>query len=264
MALIDYQVADGIARVGLNRPARHNALVPELLDALRDALARARAARPAAVVVHAEGPSFSTGGDVRAFYDTPRAERRGYADRVVGTLNDAILDLLDMPCPTVAAVHGAVTGGSIGLVLACDIALAGPKASFAPWYTVVGFSPDGGWSALLPERIGRARALEVQLLNQRIDVDEARRLGLVSPRVCEQAPLATALEQAARIRQAQPRSTGHTLALMRPNRVTVSRRLDAERRHFLDQIETDEAETGMAAFLGRRSRATTGSNPSNP
>ncbi|HCR80727.1 MAG TPA: enoyl-CoA hydratase/isomerase family protein, partial [Alcanivorax sp.] len=98
----------------------------------------------------AEGRSFSTGGDVGGFYDTPRAERHDYASRVVGTLNAVILDLLSLPLPTVAAVHGMVTGGSVGLVLACDIVVAGPRASFAPWYTRVGYSPDGGWTALMP------------------------------------------------------------------------------------------------------------------
>ena len=252
MAIVDYCIADGIARIGLNRPERHNALVPELLDALREALRAARAAQPAAIVLHAAGPSFSTGGDVRAFYATPPAKRRAYADQVVGTLNATILDLLSAPCPTIAAVHARVTGGSVGLVLGCDIAVAGPKASFAPWYTAVGFSPDGAWTALMPERIGRARALEVQLLNQRIDSDEARRLGLVSPVGGPRCAYEDALERAARIRDARAGSIARTLALMRPDIHVVSRALEAERRHFLQQIETDEAEAGMAAFLGRR------------
>lgn len=252
MSGIDYRVEDDIVRIALDRPARHNALVPELLNDLREALAWARAQRPAALVLHALGSSFSTGGDVRAFHDTPRCERRAYADTVVGNLNAAILDLLAMPCATLAAVHGRVTGGSVGLVLGCDIAVAGPEASFAPWYSAVGFSPDGGWTALMPERIGRARALEVQLLNQRIDSDEARRLGLVSPVAGTQDVYADALARAGRIRDAWRGSIDHTLALMRPDIDGVARALDAERRHFLDQIETEEAEAGMAAFLDRR------------
>lgn len=129
---VHYQLDGDLARITLNRPQRHNALVPELLDGLRAALARCREDRPAALILDAEGRSFSTGGDVGGFYDTPRAERHDYAVRVVGTLNAVILDLLSLPLPTVAAVHGMVTGGSVGLVLACDIVVAGPRASFAP------------------------------------------------------------------------------------------------------------------------------------
>lgn len=248
---VHYQLDGELARITLNRPQRHNALVPELLDGLRAALARCREDRPAALILDAEGRSFSTGGDVGGFYDTPRAERHDYASRVVGTLNAVILDLLSLPLPTVAAVHGMVTGGSVGLVLACDIVVAGPRASFAPWYTRVGYSPDGGWTALMPERIGRARALDIQLTNRRLDAEEAHRVGLVQylsedNKVAEQARAV-----ADTLCSAKRGSVQHTLALTRPDLDTVAAGLDAEFRHFLEQIVSDEADQGMADFLNR-------------
>ncbi len=242
---------DGIVELRLNRPARHNALVPELLEALAAELTRLAAAPPRALVLGAEGRSFSSGGDVGGFYAVPQADRQAYAQRVVGALNAVILALLRLPCPTVAAVQGLVTGGSVGLVLACDIAVGGPRTSFAPWYTAVGYSPDGGWTALMPERIGRARALEVQLLNQRLDAAEAARLGLLQ-RVADDsgtvAPLAR--ELATQAAAGKPGSVRHTLALVRPDPVVVARGLDAELTHFLAQIATAEADRGMADFLG--------------
>ena len=127
-----YRQEGGIARLTLNRPERHNALVPELLDDLKDALDQCQREQPAALLIDAAGKSFSTGGDVAGFHNTPRHERELYARRVVGTLNEVILQLLTLPVPTVTAVHGMVTGGSLGLVLASDIVVAGPRASFAP------------------------------------------------------------------------------------------------------------------------------------
>ncbi|GAA5233145.1 enoyl-CoA hydratase/isomerase family protein [Verticiella sediminum] len=244
--------ADDVVTLTLNRPERHNALVPELLAPLNDALRRVAAAPPAALVLRGAGRSFSSGGDVGRFHATPRGvARQTYAHGLVGALNDAILALLRLPCPTVAVVHGMVTGGAIGLVLGCDIAVGSPRASFAPWYTAVGYSPDGGWTALLPERIGRARALDIQLLNRRIDADEAHRLGLLQHLVQEPA-LDEALAQIlGTLRQARPGSVRHTLALTRPDPRQVAERLEAERTHFLEQIATDEAEHGMAAFLNR-------------
>lgn len=242
---------DGIVELRLNRPARHNALVPELLEALAAELTRLAAAPPRALVLGAEGRSFSSGGDVGGFYAVPQADRQAYAQRVVGALNAVILALLRLPCPTVAAVQGLVTGGSVGLVLACDIAVGGPRTSFAPWYTAVGFSPDGGWTALMPERIGRARAMEVQLLNQRLDAEEALRLGLLqqlAPDTEGVGPLAHQL--AAQVAAAKPSSVRHTLTLMRPDVDAVGRGLAAELAHFLAQIDTDEADHGMADFLG--------------
>jgi len=248
--LIRHDETDGILTLTLNRPERHNALVPELMAALNAALERATHVKPVALVLRGAGRSFSSGGDVRRFYETPRDERRAYSAELVGMLNQAILALLALPCPTVALVHGMVTGGALGLVLACDFTLGGPHASFAPWYTAVGFSPDGGWTALLPERIGRARALEIQLLNHRIEAEQAQRLGLLHTLVPENKLDATLATLLADLRRAKPGSVSHTLALMRPDRESIAAALERERQHFLAQIQTDEADAGMANFLG--------------
>lgn len=240
-----------IARLTLNRPERHNALVPELLDDLKEALAQCRRQPPAVLLIDAIGQSFSTGGDVAGFYDTPRHERRPYAEKVVGGLNNVILELLTLPIPTVAVVHGMVTGGSLGLVLACDITVAGPRASFTPWYTVVGFSPDGGWTALMPDRIGRARALEIQLTNRTISQQEALAWGLAQHSAPAGDELSVALDIATTLTGRLPGSVVRTLRLGRPNTELVANALEQERQAFLEQIITDEADQGMADFLGR-------------
>ncbi|MFL1407335.1 enoyl-CoA hydratase/isomerase family protein [Marinobacter sp. M1N3S26] len=246
-----YRQEGGIARLTLNRPERHNALVPELLDDLKEALAQCRREQPAALLIDAAGKSFSTGGDVAGFHNTPRHGRESYASRVVGTLNDVILQLLTLPVPTVTALHGMVTGGSLGLVLASDIVVAGPRASFAPWYTVVGFSPDGGWTALMPERIGRARALDVQLTNRTISQQEALAWGLAQYPAPADGELARALDIATNLTCKQPGSVARTLLLNRPDADRIAGALEQERQQFLEQIITDEADRGMADFLGR-------------
>lgn len=251
MKHVSYRLEDGIGRLTLNRPERHNALVPELLKDFREALASCREDQPPALIIDAAGKSFSTGGDVAGFYDTPRPLRRDYAATVVGELNRTIIDLLNLPVPTIAAVHGLVTGGSIGLVLACDLVVLGPKASFAPWYTVVGYSPDGGWTALLPERIGRARALDIQLTNRSLGADEAHQNGLGQYLAASGEELSTAWTLANQVRARQPGSVARTLRLNRPDPGQVAGALEQEYRQFLEQIVTDEADQGMAAFLGR-------------
>ena len=250
-SLVQLELQGGVAEVILNRPQRHNALVPPLLEALSQVLARVEQAAPEVMVLTANGPSFSTGGDVAAFHDTPRDRRAEYAEQVVGALNRVIVQLLRLPVPTVAAVHGMVTGGSLGLVLACDLVVAGPRASFTPWYTVVGFSPDGGWTALLPERIGRGRALELQLRNATLDAPEAHARGLVQRLADDGQTREQALALAAELQTRWPGSVRRTLALTRPDADTVAAALEAEKAAFLEQIVSDEAEAGMAAFLSR-------------
>ncbi len=232
----------------LDRPERHNALVPDLVEHLRDAVATT-ADDPAVrvVVLAAAGRSFSTGGDVAAFAARHGDDRVAYAKRLVGGLNEAILALLGLPQPSIAAVHGPVTGGSLGLVLATDLLVMGPRAWTAPYYVDVGFSPDGGWTALLPQRIGRARAAAVQLANERVDADTALAWGLATHRA-EDAH-ARAHELARRIAGAVPGSVARTVQLLRPDPAEVAGALDRELEAFCAQIASDEATAGMAAFL---------------
>jgi 2-(1,2-epoxy-1,2-dihydrophenyl)acetyl-CoA isomerase len=238
-----------VALLSLNRPDRHNALVPELLEELLEAIAAA-AIDPGvrAVVLAAEGPSFSTGGDVRAFFDEGD-DVAGYAAHIVGLLNDTMLALIDTPKPIVAAVHGMVTGGSLGLVLAADVVLVADEASFTPWYGVLGFSPDGGWTAILPDIIGRGRAADILLRNRTITAKEAVRWGLAAAVTPAIGIREEAVALAGEIADKVPGSVRNTKARLWARREEIARGLEDERTRFVQQIITDEARRGMAAFL---------------
>lgn len=246
-------VADGVARLTLNRPQRHNSLVPALVAALEEALADLRGRDLVAVVLAANGRSFSTGGDVAAFAAVPRGERRTYAEDLVGGLNRAILALIDLPCPLIARVHGPVTGGSLGFLLAADLVAVAKPAFVAPYYVEVGFAPDGGWTALLPARIGEAQARAIQLLNRHVDAEEAVALGLAT-RACEPADLDAVVDGwLAALRGKVASGMQATRALLMPpeRRAAIAAGLARELQAFLDVIDSDAVEAGMARFLGR-------------
>lgn len=244
-----------VARLTLARPERHNSLVPELLDGLLTHLEAIHGDdRVRAVVLAAEGRSFSTGGDVRGFHDQPPAELHAYAAGLVGLLNRAILALMDLPQPVIARLQGPVTGGSIGLVLAADLVAAVPEAFFAPYYVSVGFAPDGGWTAILPDRIGVQRAREIQLLNRHVSAAEAQTLGLVT----EVVP-ADRID--ARITEWLATLDGHVACGVRAakrrllpdwRRAAYAAGLECERRAFLAEVTRPEVREGMARFLDRR------------
>lgn len=250
-ALVVEEAADGVAMLTLNRPSRHNALVPELVEALVDALGRLGRTPPDALVLRAAGPSFSTGGDVAGFAALPRGERRVYADRLVGGLNRAILALVDLPCPVIVRLHGPVTGGSCGLVLAADLVAIAPRAFLQPYHADVGFAPDGGWTALMPERIGTARAGAVQLLNRRIGAEEALSLGLATAVAAEDALDGIVAGWLATLKEKVGASLAATKALLMPpaRRQALADGLERERARFLALVETHATEAGMARFL---------------
>ncbi|CAN0481119.1 unnamed protein product [Discosporangium mesarthrocarpum] len=173
-----------VARITLTRPGHGNALEPALLHALCEAIADCRTAR--AVVLTGAGRAFSSGGDIREFHARAGdvATLEAFGDTVVSILNRAILALRELPCPTIAAVNGPLTGGAIGLMLACDIALMSRDAFIQPYYAKMGFAPDGGWTALLPGRIGAGRAASWLALDTRVDADTALTMGVVD-RICD-------------------------------------------------------------------------------
>ncbi len=244
-----------VAVLSLNRPERHNSLVPDFLQEILITLENIRA-KPdiAAVVLQASGRTFSTGGDLRGFYDH-LATIRSYANQVVGLLNGVILALVDLPVPVVAAVHGIVTGGSLGLVLAADVVLVAPEASFTPYYSVVGFSPDGGWTAWLPEIIGVKRAAEILMRNQTITAEQAVTWGLANRIVPAERIHEEALRTAKDIGAKQPGSIQRTKRLLSLPFSELAGRLETERSAFVEQIMREDAQRSMIAFLERLQKA---------
>lgn len=242
-----------VATLMLNRPERHNSLVPPLIDALHSALDSLERDPPALVILAGAGRSFSTGGDVAGFLGAPRNERQAYAARLVGGLHAAMIRLVGLPMPVIARIQGAATGGSLGLALAADFVVMADGAFFAPFYTEMGFAPDGGWTAMLPERIGPARAGAFQMLNTRIPASEAHRLGLAD-RVVPAEKLDDEIARlAAALLDKSPQSLAATKALLWPEdrQARVRAGLRREQDAFLALIETEEAEARMTAFLGR-------------
>ena len=237
-----------VATVTLNRPERHNSLVPGVLRDLGAALAACESDPDAKVLVlRAAGRSFSTGGDLRGFLDHAQDLAR-YAEELVGLLNDTIVRLYDCRLPVLAVVNGQVTGGALGFVLASDIVLVTDRASFTPYYVEAGFSPDGGWTAILPDVIGRTRATTVQLLNQTITAGQALDWGLATAHA-EEAGLERAVAEL--VDQLLGKKTGSvrcTRECMRP--ADLESRLERERARFVEQIVTAEALAGIKAWLG--------------
>ena len=250
--LIRLDVHPPLATISMNRPRRHNALVPELLTALLGVLAEVRALSQGevrAVILRAEGRSFSTGGDLGGFLahmNTP-AQLEAYSLELVGSLNQAILALYDLPVPVVAAVNGMVTGGSLGLVLAADVIIVSPAASFTPYYSVVGFSPDGGWTALLPAVIGLGRVRAILSPNLTITAEQAVGWGLASELVSEDELDAHCSQVAAALAEMEPGSLQQIKRLLTP--ADLAGGLEAERTQFVRTILKPETGAAMRRFM---------------
>jgi 2-(1,2-epoxy-1,2-dihydrophenyl)acetyl-CoA isomerase len=176
------ETANGAAHVILARPEQGNALdlatVTSLLEAFREVEVLTKEGRVRAVVLRAEGRRFSVGGDLTAFLSAPVGSALN--EVLARPLHEAIELITELPVPVIAAVHGAAGGGGVGLVLACDLAIASEEAFFRLGYTGSGLSPDSGTTWELPHRAGLATAMDLLLTNRRVLAAEALGLGLVS------------------------------------------------------------------------------------
>jgi naphthoate synthase len=177
---IRYEVADGIAKLTIDRPEVRNAFRPETLIELSDAFERARENTDVGVIVlTGEGPlAFCSGGDQRVRGDSGYVAGGARVGRFHVT--DLHVQMRRLPKPIVAMVAGYAVGGGHVLHVVCDLTIAADNARFGQTGPRVG-SFDGGFgAALLAEQVGQKKAKEIWFLCRQYSADEALRMGLVN------------------------------------------------------------------------------------
>ena len=173
-------LTDGVLSVTIDRPDSLNSLNGPVLTGIAEAFeAAARDSRVKVARVGGTGRGFSSGAGVGAS-DAGSCEAGGDPDDVLQLANRAIRASVNLPQPVVSVVQGAAAGVGVSLALAGDLVLASEKAFFMLAFTKIGLMPDGGASALVAASVGRARAMRMALLAERISAADALSWGLVS------------------------------------------------------------------------------------
>src|SRR5690349_6009681 len=194
--LILTSVADGVATLRLNRAKDMNSLDADTARAIRDAVEGFAAdAAVRVMVVAGEGNAFSAGGDFNWVLGWPELDaitRHAFAD----ALMQAVQAVYDFPKPSIARVHGAAVGGGIGLMLACDSAVASSMARFGLTSVRNGLLAAIAIPVLI-ETVGPRVARQLLIHGGTFDAAEARRIGLVD-RVVEPDALDGAVTSLAR------------------------------------------------------------------
>lgn len=182
MSGIRIETVGSTVHVILDRPEQGNALdlatLTSLLEAFQQVKNLTKDGSVRAVVLRAEGRRFCVGGDLTTFLSAPVGSATN--EVLAGPLHDAIELIAELPVPVIAAVHGATGGGGVGLVLACDLAIASEEAFFRLGYTGSGLTPDSGTTWELPHRAGLTTAMDLMLTNRRVPAVDALSLGMVS------------------------------------------------------------------------------------
>jgi 2-(1,2-epoxy-1,2-dihydrophenyl)acetyl-CoA isomerase len=245
-----YRREGAIAYITLDRPEVLNAINADLA---RDFLATCREVSTdkeiRVVVINAAGRAFAAGGDLAQFRQDPLS----VPEVLIDPMHEAILLLSRLQAPVIASLHGAVSGAGMSLALACDLAIAADNTRFNLAYAKVGASCDLGASWNLPRLVGMRRALEIALLSDTLDADEALRLGLVNFVVAPDALVDQTLQLATRLAESPSVALGILKRLIRSSfNADLAEQLGAERAGFARCSETEDFREGVAAFLDRR------------
>lgn len=249
--MIDLTIADDVATIALNAPAKLNALDERALDELAAAYEAAEAAGVRALVLRGEGRAFCAGRDISGV--DPRD------DDVLGFLGGLVTPLLQrmarFPAPTFAVAHGACLGVGLGLLIATDVVYVAESAKIGSPFAALGATLDSGGHALFLERLGAHKTLDLIYTGRLMTGAEAVSSGLFS-RVFPDDEVAQATSEAAaaaaRGATAAFLASKELIARIRDERLTLWESVGVENAAQAALCDTDDYREGFAAFQEKR------------
>ncbi|MVW79630.1 enoyl-CoA hydratase/isomerase family protein [Bordetella sp. 02P26C-1] len=247
-----FDVQDHIATITLNRPEAMNSIDPETRAELHDAWKRIKHddSIRVAILTGNGDKAFCTGSDLKK----TMPPKESFAELTFGrSESDHLLAGLDTDKPLICAVNGYAMGGGMELALACDIRIASENAVFALSEVRIGSIPGAGGTQRLPRAIGLSNAMLMLLTGDRIDAQEAARIGLVSRVVRRDDLLSSATAIASRIARNAPLSVRAVKRLVYNGLdMPLPAALEAERYAFGLLRDTEDRIEGRRAFQEKR------------
>ena len=253
-AFILSEVEQGVMTITLNRPDRLNSFNDLMHQQLAACLTQAeRDENVRCLLITGAGRGFCAGQDLNDRNVDPSGPAPDLGLSVERFYNPLVRRLAALPKPVIAAVNGVAAGAGATLALGCDIVLAARSANFVMAFSKLGLVPDCGGSWFLPRVAGRARAMGLALLGEKLSAEQAAQWGMIWQLV-EDAELADTSRQLARHLATQP-TFGLGLikkALQVSETNGLDAQLDLERDYQRLAGRSDDYREGVSAFLTKR------------
>jgi 2-(1,2-epoxy-1,2-dihydrophenyl)acetyl-CoA isomerase len=254
---IKVSVADAIAVITLSDPASLNAVTPRMLEELGHAMdgVAAPGSGIRAIVLTGEGRAFCAGFNMTVM----NASGHDRAAEMAAEGNPSIDKLRDSPMPIVTAVNGPAAGVGSSIALLGDLVVAAESAYFLLAFRHRGFAPDGGATYLISRLAGKARAMELALLGERLPARTALEWGMINRCVPDDQLMPTAMALARSLAAGPTVALGYTRRLIWQGLdSTWSDAVEAEGRVQGVLGVTEDCHEGVRAFLERRPPVFTG------
>ena len=248
-----YEEDNGVASIALNRPEKLNAFDSAMHDELYTALGGAADDEQIrCIVLRGEGRGFSAGADLA------QVVREADGDPDLGeylraTYSRLVKRMVGIEKPIVAALNGPVYGAGVGIALACDLRVAAQSAKFSVAFIRIGLMPDAGVTFLLPRVIGLGRAMQMSMLGDVVDAEDAYRIGLVNNVVADDSLSEEARNLADRLAAMPTVALGrikHSLYSSFERSVEAALEAEAEGQTFCGF--TQDHKEGVTAFFEKR------------
>jgi enoyl-CoA hydratase/carnithine racemase len=242
---VSYETHDGVGEIVLANPPL-NLFDQTLMDELREAVASAAADPPRALMVRAEGKVFTAGVDVHVFegLDVPKA------DALTASLLELTHTVEDLPCPTMAVVHGLCLTAGLELALACDLLWASESARFGLVEKVVGITPLMGGTQRMAERAGTARAREFVFSGDLYDAPALHAWGVVNRVLGDDALLDDARSFVATLAAGPTQAHAATKRIVRAQADHGTRGADERTAQLTSHLfETEDSRGAVQSFL---------------
>jgi enoyl-CoA hydratase len=240
--------APQVALIQLNRPNELNALNPQLMAELRDALAElSQNENVRVVILTGNDKAFAAGADIKQMAD------KSAIDMLVIDQFATWDQIRKFHKPLIAAVSGFVLGGGCELAMMCDMIIASETARFGQPEIKLGVIPGAGGTQRLTRAIGKAKAMELVLTGRLLTAEEAHFYGLVNKVVPVEMYLMEATQLASEIAKMSP--VAARLAKEAVNRsfeTHLDEGLHFERKNFYLAFASEDQKEGMKAFIEKR------------
>jgi E-phenylitaconyl-CoA hydratase len=249
---LEFTVEGPIATIRLNRPEAMNSIDSEMREALLDACDRIRADDAIrAVILTGTGRAFCTGSDLKNTFPPEEGYARTAFTGAGDSSSSDILKLIEKPI--VCAINGFALAGGLELALACDIRISAEGAKFGLPEVAIGSIPGAGGTQRLPRIVGLTNAMHMLLTGERIDTQEALRIGIVSRIVPAEELMEAATAIAAKIAANAPLAVRAVKQLaLNGADMTLEAGIRAERMAWGVLRNTEDRIEGRKAFAEKR------------
>lgn len=246
-----FEIAEGVARITLNRPEVHHALNPGILAELKEAILEAETDNSVRVVVlSASGEkAFCSGADLKSTLESGLT-----AGEMLQTYyNPLITAIRNLPKPVICRMNGLAAGAGSSLALSCDVVIAHEQAYLSQIFVKIGLMPDAGGTFFLPRLIGLQKAFELASTGRNVYAPEAARIGLIHSAVSD-IELDDAVNKMASYYATAPTKAIGLMkqALNQSYQSNLEEMLELEAQYQQILSKSSDAAEGIQSFLQKR------------